>query len=112
MLSKLYRIERNQVNYILKKGEGYVSKLFIIRYSKNNKGFNRYATVISKKIYIKAVPRNKLRRQIYEAIRLITQEIEPSQKQSDIVLIPKKKIINADFNAIKEDLRTIITNNG
>lgn len=112
MLSKLYRIERNQVNYILKKGEGNISKLFIIRYSKNNKGFNRYATVISKKIYLKAVPRNRLRRQIYETIRLITQETEPSQKQLDIVLIPKKKIINADFNAIKEDLRAIIINNG
>ncbi len=108
MLSKLYRIERNQINYILRKGEGSISKLFIIRYIKNDRKFNRYATVISKKIYLKAVPRNKLRRQIYEAIRLVTKESEATSKNSDMVLIPKKSITKADFNEIEKDLRAII----
>ena len=69
MIEKKYRIEQNQIQYILKKGEDSVSKLFIIRYIKNNKEHNRYCTVVSKKIYTASVDRNKLRRQISEIIR-------------------------------------------
>jgi ribonuclease P protein component len=112
MLEKKYRIERNQTQYILKKGKDSVSKLFIIRYIKNNKEFNRYCSVVSKKIYVKAVDRNKLRRQIYEAIRAASSEIKPSTESFDIVLIPKKRIISAQFEEIEVDIRELITNHG
>lgn len=110
MLEKKYRIERNQTQYILKKGKDSVSKLFIIRYIKNNKEFNRYCSVVSKKIYTKAVDRNKLRRQIYEAIRTASSEINPPTEHLDIVLIPKKRIISAKFEEIEQDIRELIIN--
>lgn len=112
MLEKKYRIERNQTQYILKKGEDDVSKLFIIRYIKNNKEFNRYCSVVSRKLYLKAVDRNKLRRQIYEAIRLISKEIPRPKESIDIVLIPKKNIIKAKYEEMELDIREIITKHG
>lgn len=112
MLEKKYRIERNQTQYILKKGEDSVSKLFIIRYIKNNKEFNRYCSVVSKKLYTKAVDRNRLRRRIYEAIRLISKEITPPREPLDIVLIPKKSILTAKYEEIEQDIRKIITQHG
>ncbi len=122
MLEKKYRIERNKVQYILKKGEDSISKLFIIRYIGNNENHNRYCIVVSKKIDPKAVGRNKLRRQVYEAIR----GCEGSQSQLpgtrrvgtaeqsisshlDIVLIPKKSILKAKFEDIASDIKDIIT---
>jgi ribonuclease P protein component len=111
MLAKKFRIERGQVQFILKKGESRLSKLFIIRYIENNKKFNRYCAIISKKIYPKAVPRNRLRRQIYQQIRLITEELNP-QANLDILLIPKIHITKAKPEDIDQDLRAIITKHG
>ncbi|NIA01877.1 MAG: ribonuclease P protein component [Nitrospirae bacterium] len=112
MLEKKYRIDRNQTQYILKKGEDSISKLFIIRYIKNNKEFNRYCSVVSKKLYTKAVDRNKLRRQIYHAIRAVSSEIKLSTEHLDIVLIPKKRITKAKFEEIEQDLMELIINHG
>ena len=112
MLEKKYRIERNKIKYILKKGEDSISKLFIIRYIKNNENHNRYCTIVSKKIDPKAVGRNKLRRQIYEAIRIHEKDIIPTNKEKsrlDIVLIPKKNILKAKFEDIEADIKNIIT---
>ena len=105
-------MERNAINYILKKGESSVSKLFILRYSKNDQAFNRYCVIISRKVDTKAVTRNKLRRQIYEAIRLTAQNLKPSESNLDIILIPKKSVKEKTFEAIQTDLREIIINHG
>ena len=110
MLEKKYRIERNQVQHILKKGENSVSKLFIIRYIKNNKGFNRYSSVVSKKLHAKAVDRNRLRRQIYHACS--AAEHTNTSEHFDIVLIPKKNILTAKFGKIEQDIGEIITYHG
>ncbi len=136
MLEKKYRIERNKVQYILKKGEDSISKLFIIRYIKNNENYNRYCTVVSKKIDPKAVGRNRLRRQIYEAIRGCegsqsqlpgtrrvgtgsqsqlpgTRRVGTAERSIyshlDSVLIPKKSILKAKFEDIEADIKSIIT---
>ena len=105
MISKKYRIERASVNFILKKGESFSSKLFIIRYTKNNKGYDRYAAVISRKISLKAVERNRFKRQIFESIRKIQREEAPSTY--DIVLIPKKQILTSSFTDIEKDIVNI-----
>lgn len=113
MISQKYRLTRNQIQYILKKGESSISKLFIIRYIRNQEDHNRYCVITSKKIYAKAVERNHLRRQIYEAIRLVEKECETlKETHTDIALIPKKKITNEFYKEIEEDLRAIIKKHG
>lgn len=108
MIAKKYRIERNLINYILEKGELYTSKLLIIRYLKNNKKFLRFCVIISKKITPKAIIRNKLKRQIYEAIRTnINELIHP--EPIDVIIIPKKKILEAKFEEIEENIKRITT---
>ncbi|MBT4916981.1 ribonuclease P protein component [Candidatus Peregrinibacteria bacterium] len=111
MLPKEKRIGRGQIEFVLKKGESSTSKLFIIRYIGNNKEISRYAIVASAKLSKKAVERNRIRRQIYEAIRLIEKELTHN-KSLDIVLIPKKQILKSEFEEIKEDLGGIIENHG
>ncbi len=108
MIAKKFRIPREQISYILNSGESLASKLFIVRFKKSDEKFFKYRTVVSKKLDSKAVKRNLIRRQIYEAVRLNT----PIQEQSDsfdLILIPKKRIIDASFQEILEDTKKIIT---
>jgi len=103
MIPKDFRLKRNHINYLLNKGDSLSSRLFIARCAENNKDFSRFCVIISRKLSNKAVERNRLRRQIYEAIR--TSELTTkSTTNVDIALIPKKLILKKSFQEIKEDL--------
>lgn len=106
MIAKKYRIPRVNLAYLLEKGDEKRSKLFIIRYKKNNKKFCRYRVIISKKLDTKAVKRNRLRRQLYETIRLnlIDQPTE-IKENLDLIFIPKKIILKTALKEIANDLK-------
>lgn len=108
MLATKYRVPRQYIDYILKKGDSFTSKLFIVRYKPNREKFCRYRIIISKKVDPKAVKRNHLRRQSYEAIRLNM----PNNASSglDMILIAKKSTIKASYQAVEDDLKNNIIN--
>jgi len=105
LISTNYRVPRHRIPYILKKGFQKKSKLFIIRHSENKESFSRYRTIVSKKIHKRAVDRNKLRRQIYEAIRTNIDKDSIQEINYDIILIPKKNIITKKFQEIDQDIK-------
>jgi len=100
MLAKYSKVPREKISFILNKGDFSTSALFLIRSIKNNHPFSRYRVIISKKISNKAVIRNKLRRQVYESIRLNKSETG----NQDIILIPKKNITTANYQEIEKDI--------
>lgn len=108
MLATKYRVPRQYIDYILKKGDSYTSKLFIVRYKPNRENFSRYRIIISRKVDTKAVKRNYLRRQSYEAIRLNTPK--DSTTGLDIILIAKKNAIKASYKNVEDDLKNNIIN--
>ncbi len=108
MISKQSRVTRQRIPYILRKGDLIRSRLFIIRFMANEESLDRFRTIVSKKIHSKAVDRNKLRRQIYEAIR--NNSHKKSQKSFDFIFIPKKNILKKGYQEIDEDIRLILTN--
>lgn len=103
MIAKKYRITKEEIAPILKSGYSLISKLFIIRFKENSKTFFRYRVIISKKISTKAVKRNQLRRQVYEALRINNPE-EGKKQNFDLILIPKKRILTTNFQPISEDI--------
>lgn len=109
MIAKKYRIPREKIPYLLRKGNSLSSRLFIFRYNSNNENFPRFRTIVSRKIDPKAVKRNYLRRQIYEAVRKVTGNT-PDLQNLDIILIPKKQISKSSFEKISEDLKQNLTN--
>lgn len=110
MLPLKYRVPRQYIDYILKKGDLFTSKLFIIRFKENRQHFCRYRTIISKKIDLKAVKRNRLRRQVYEAIRMNLSQKENQQNHFDLILIVKKNAMKASFAEIEADIKQNIIN--
>ncbi|MBI4234769.1 ribonuclease P protein component [Candidatus Peregrinibacteria bacterium] len=110
MIAKKYRVPREKIAFILRKGEERASEFFIIRLSANVESFSRFRTIVSRKMDRSAVKRNSLRRKIYEAIRLNVKEND-TRTGKDIILIPKKKILNKSFLAIKKDIKKTIWTN-
>lgn len=110
MIAKKFRLSRNEIDYLLKKGDLKKTKLFLIKHSKKDENYSSYCVIISRKISNKAVTRNKLKRQIMEAIRILNKEgIEP-KKSLNIALIPKKNILKATYQDIQDDIENFLKN--
>lgn len=110
MLPLKYRVPRQYIDYILKKGDLHSSKLFIIRLKENAQHFCRYRAIISKKVDLKAVKRNHLRRQVYEAIRKNLAQTETKQNHLDLILIVKKNAMKASYKTLEADIKQNIIN--
>jgi len=106
MIAKKYRLKRNEIEYVLKKGEELITGKFIIRYAKNTEKFSKYCVIISKKFDASAVKRNLLKRRVYEAVRRYD-----TFKENDlnVILIPKKSITkDTKFEDIQKEISAII----
>ena len=91
MLSKKYRFHsRGGVRYVYKKGKTIRCPKMSLVFLPNSKGFTRVAVVVSKKVEKSAVGRNKIRRRIYEIIRL---NMEYLPKKTDYIFVVFSKAI-------------------
>ena len=80
MLSKKYRFHsRGGVKYVYQKGKTVRKAKMSLVFCDNTWGYTRIAVVVSKKVDKTAVGRNRIRRRVYEALRL------------NMDLIPKKR---------------------
>lgn len=70
MLSKKNRISNQRlIEKLNKKGKSYKTKHLVLKFLPSLSEDSKFAAVVSKKIALRAVKRNKLRRQITESIR-------------------------------------------
>lgn len=75
----------NSLRYVYKNGEAVRSQFATMKFSHNPRRRSpRIAVVVSKKIWKRAVGRNRIRRRVYEALR---QELPDIQGSFDIVYI-------------------------
>lgn len=77
MLNKRNRIkDREAIADLFHKGQSYQDKLLVFKYKKQNQPRSTFAVSVSKKWSKRATKRNRLRRLIYEAIRLELKNID------------------------------------
>jgi ribonuclease P protein component len=107
MISKKYRFHsRGGVRYTYQNGKTIRGSKVSLVFADNSRNKQRYAVVVSKKILKSAVGRNRIRRRIYEAIRL---ELSKIQKPIDcIFIINSKEILDLDFKEIQKILRDLL----
>lgn len=86
MISALFRFKgHNSLRYVYSKGKAVRSPLMTIKFIPNERRKNpRVSVVISKKVLKSAVGRNRVRRRIYEYIRVRLPELTSVH---DIVII-------------------------
>ena len=97
MLPKSHRLTNNRIAYLLKKGQKKGNNFFTIKYRPNRQTHSRFCVVTSIKISPKAVVRNRLRRQIYEVLRLNPQL---PAAPTDIVIFVKNTVTKLKFAAL------------
>ncbi|MCA9329148.1 ribonuclease P protein component [Candidatus Saccharibacteria bacterium] len=85
MISRIYRFHgHNSLRFVYAKGRSTHSSLLSIRYAVNAHRKNyRCAVVVSKKVNKSAVIRNRIRRRIYEQLRIRS---DLQQKNIDLVV--------------------------
>ena len=101
MLASKYRFHsRGGVKYTYQKGKTIRTPKFSLVFAPNQHGKQRFAVVISKKVIKSAVGRNRVRRRVYEAIRLNLAEIPESNDY--IFIVFSKDFKTMDFTEIEK----------
>jgi len=66
----------SSLRYVFKNGETIRSRVVTLRYTNNkHRKQSRFSVSISKKVFKSAVKRNRVRRRVYEVVRLVLPEL-------------------------------------
>ena len=107
MLNKEYRFHsRGGVKYVYNHGKTIRRPELSLIFCENSRGKTRFAVVVSKKVMKTAVGRNRIRRRIYESIRL---NLDKTRKSRDyIFIVYSKTIINQPFLDLQKTIRSLL----
>ena len=107
MLNKKYRFHsRGGVKYTYQKGKTIRTPSISLVYNVNERGFQRFAVVVSKKVLKSAVGRNRIRRRVYEAIRLEAKDF--TAKQDNIFVVYSTDISTMPFLELRELVKKLL----
>jgi ribonuclease P protein component len=104
MISSLFRFHgHNSLRYVYSKGKAVRSQWFTVKYVRNtHRSHPRFSVVVSKKVIKSAVGRNRIRRRLYEYLRIHTDALTETY---DIVIIcTSAEIRSAPHSQIVEQL--------
>jgi ribonuclease P protein component len=88
MLAKKYRVtKKKEIEAIMKNGESFFTKFFVVKYLKTDENISRFGFVVSKKVAKSAVKRNVLKRRMREVVRKQWKQIRPGY--ATIILFSK-----------------------
>ena len=86
MISSIFRFHgHNSLRYVYSNGKAVRTQLFTVKYvSNSHRTHPRFSVVVSKKVIKSAVGRNRIRRRLYEYLRINTERLDAVY---DIVII-------------------------
>jgi len=90
---------------VMEKGKIYTSPLFVIRVLVKEKTVG-ISAVAPKKVASTAVLRNKLRRQIYEAVAPLRSSLIPG---ISLIIFAKTETLKADFKELSPELKNLFS---
>ena len=104
MFAKKYRISKDSdFNKIFRNGKSFYGDFFMVKVLKNDLEFNRFAVVVSKKVSLKAVVRNKIKRKLREVLK---KNVDLFPENCDVIVYANKSILNKSFDEIEEKMKT------
>jgi ribonuclease P protein component len=104
--NKLYK--KKDFDIIFKKGKSFNGTFIVLKFIKNNLGVNRFAFIVSKKVSLKAVVRNKIRRRLSESVKEFKNKLDGL----DLVFIALPKITSKNFSEINEEVKLLLDKAG
>lgn len=107
MLNKKYRFHsRGGVRYVYQKGKTIRSPKMSLVFVDNTRGFTRFGVVVSKKVEKSAVGRNRIRRRVYEALR-VNFDLIP-KKRDYLFVVFSKEVMNMPFSELEKILGDLV----
>ena len=109
MLAKKYRLRKN-IEFVATYAQGkYISSQYLTlnigKLKPHNDFISKVAFVVSKKIDKRAVVRNKIKRRMREAYKLLIKENPNFQKWMSLIFTAKSNLINAELTVVTEQMR-------
>ena len=107
MLKKKYRFHsRGGVRYVYQHGKTVRQQQVALIFVPNTKGYTRFSVVVSKKVEKSAVGRNRIRRRVYEALRLNLDAIP--DKMDYVFVVYSKEVMKMSFSTLQEKIGKLI----
>lgn len=107
MISKKYRFHsRGGVRATYQHGKTIRTPQISLVFATNERGFQRFAVVVSKKVLKSAVGRNRIRRRVYEAIRHETTDFQA--EQDSIFVVYNKNVAKMPFTELCRLVRDLL----
>lgn len=107
MLPKKLRLrDKKDFARVYQQGRSSLSKFFLMKSKANNLGHNRFGIVVSKKVALKIVQRNRLKRRIREALKKMIKE-RKLKDGYDIVVVARAGSLDLSFLKIREELKKL-----
>lgn len=112
MLTKKIRFHgHGGLRYVYKNGSAVRSRYVTVKYSKNPyRKHARYAVVVSKKVHKSAVGRNRIRRRIYEYLRMHHDKL-PSPHDV-VVIVSSSELIDMPAEKLQRQLDDVFAQTG
>src|SRR5690606_6723427 len=112
MLSFEHRFHgHGSLRYVYKNGRAIRTQRITLKYSSNPKRkHSRFAVVVSKKVLKSAVGRNRIRRRLYEIIKLELPKMTSSHDV--VVMVFSNEVMNLTQEELVEIMRDIFTQAG
>lgn len=107
MINKKYRFHsRGGVRYVYQNGKTIRKPKMSLVFCENTRGFTRFAVVVSKKVEKTAVGRNRIRRRVYEVLR-VNFELIP-KKMDYVFVVFSKDILKMPFLELEKMLGELV----
>ncbi len=102
MLARENRLKKdNDFKRVFQNGKAVRNDLFIMRFAGNNIEKTRFGFAVGLKFSKKATLRNRAKRQISEALRLLASQLKTGY---DIVIIPSRQLADKHQEIISKEL--------
>ncbi len=102
----------NSLNHVYRTGKSVRGEYLGLRYVSSKKPDYRLAVVVSKKVSKSAVVRNRLRRRIYETVRLHRLESDTAWPRDMIISIFDERAVAAPFVELETNVRQLMGKSG
>jgi len=112
MIPVKYRFHgHGSLRYLFKNGEAVRSRYITLKYIANPKRkHSRFAVVVSKKVHKSAVGRNRMRRRLYEIIRL--EQPKLAGVYDVAIIITNAEVLSAPHDELTAGLTELFTRAG
>jgi ribonuclease P protein component len=111
MIAKKYRFHgRGSLNYVYRTGKSTRSDLMSLRYAPSKRGDFRLAVVVSKKVSKSAVTRNRIRRRIYESVRIERAESGRPWPYDLVVSVFDDGLASVSAEKLDQSIKRLLSN--